>query len=95
MEVEKNIIRKELISLHEKSEFISRLNSLSKNLFNLKLENPIRDTYVEILNDLFSPNYIALAEYPREKLKRVDMGVCLCNFTGVIAQATKLAHSND
>lgn len=63
-----------LIDFCNSAELANRLKCLTDNYFNLKLENAIRDIFLEHINK--NDKLKAVAEYPRESGKRVDLGIC-------------------
>jgi hypothetical protein len=56
--------------------FKERLTIQSKNLFNLKLEYFFRDQLAILLNEKLGSEFKSIAEYPRDKGKRVDLSIC-------------------
>lgn len=59
--------------------FKERLTVQSDNLFNLKLEYFFRDQLTISLNEKLGSEFKSLAEYPRDKGKRVDLSICKKN----------------
>jgi predicted amidophosphoribosyltransferase len=71
-------MKDQLLNIFNSPEFKNRLTSININYPNLKQENVIRNTILEILNLEFessNPQLRAFAEHPRENNSRVDLSI--------------------
>lgn len=60
----------------QSSSLLKTLTTMSKNIFNLKLEYFFRDQLVIGLNEVLGEKFKVIPEYPRDKGKRVDLSIC-------------------
>ncbi len=72
-----NKLKKEIETVLNSPNFTEFLGKMNSNFFNIKQELLIRNYLVESLNQKFnqSTEYRALAEYPREGNKKVDLSI--------------------